>query len=40
MNLALKKKKIVQLYSTNLRGAIERMNFEWHDISTFSCLLP
>jgi hypothetical protein len=38
--LALKKNKIVYLYSINLRGAIERMNYEWHDISTFNYLLP
>jgi len=40
MHLALKRKKTVQLYSINLKGAIERMNFEWHDISTFNYLLP
>ena len=40
MHLALKKKKIVQLYNINLKGSIERMNFKWHDISTFNYLLP
>jgi len=40
MHLSLKKNKIVHLYSINLKGAIEIMNFEWHDISTYNYLLP
>jgi hypothetical protein len=32
MHLALKKNKIVHLYNINLKGVIERMNYEWHDI--------
>jgi hypothetical protein len=40
MHLALKEDKIIQLYSINLEGAIERMNYKWHDISTFNYFLP
>jgi len=40
MHLALKNNKIIHLYSINMKGAIERMNYEWTNISAFNYLLP